>query len=236
MSELAERTRSKRRLWAVPGSSHDRLIRLARIALPLAVLVLVVLLAVAPITVGRDISFVLSKDRVDVAHERLRVTEALYRGHDTKGQPFALRAASAVQATSREPVVRLNDLSARIGLTGGPATLVAPKGRYDMNSQHVMLDGPVLFRAADGYALDLPAWKPMPTGRPAVAAALGGAPQDVALDITAKTLTSGAAAQGTMPLGRFSGGRLSANLDSRTVTLDRGARLHIVQARSRARP
>ena len=34
-------------------------------------------------------------------------------------------------------------------------------------------------------------------------------------------------------LGRFSGGRMTADLDSRAVTLDRGARLHIVQARSR---
>jgi lipopolysaccharide export system protein LptC len=215
VSELAERARSARQLWAVPGSSHDRLIRLARIFMPLAVLVLVVLLAVAPVTVGRDISFVLSKDRVDVAHERLRVSEALYRGHDSKGQPFALRAASAVQATSRDPVVKLNDLSARIALTGGLATIDAGHGRYDMNNQHVMLDGPVLFRSADGYRLQT---------------------RDVTLDITAKTLASGDKADGTMPLGTFSGGRLAANLETRTVTLDRGARLHIVQSRSRARP
>ena len=39
---------------------------------------------------------------------------------------------------------------------------------------------------------------------------------------------------GTMPLGTFSGGRLSADLNSRVVTIDRGARLHIVQARSKA--
>ena len=30
----------------------------------------------------------------------MRVTRAVYRGHDTKGDPFQLEAESAVQATS----------------------------------------------------------------------------------------------------------------------------------------
>ena len=67
MSELADRVRSQRQLWAASGSSHDRVIALLRILLPAAIGVLVVLLALAPLTVGRDISFVLSKDRVEVA-------------------------------------------------------------------------------------------------------------------------------------------------------------------------
>lgn len=212
MSVLADRARSQRQLWAVPGSSHDRTIRIARVVLPIAVAVLIVLLALAPITVGRDISFVLSKDHVDIAHERMRVTMANYRGHDSKGQPFTLRAASAVQASSRDPIVRLNSLSARIALADGPAAIVARNGRYDMNSEKVMIDGEVLFRSADGFELRT---------------------RDVTLDMKTRDVTSGGAVDGRMPLGTFSGGRLSADLNTRTVTLDRGARLHIVQARSR---
>ena len=214
MSDLADQARSERQLWAVPGSRHDVRIRIARIALPLAVAALVVFMAVAPVTVGRDISFVLSKDRVDVAHERLLVTQALYRGQDSKGQPFALRAASAVQATSRDPIVRLRDLSAKIALQDGPATIDARTGRYDMDSENVMIDGPVVFRSADGYRIQT---------------------RDVKLDMKTKHVTSGGAVDGTMPLGRFSGGRLAADLNTRVVTLDQGARLHIVQAQSRAR-
>ncbi|MDB5682602.1 MAG: export transporter periplasmic protein LptC [Sphingomonas bacterium] len=213
MSELADQARSQRQLWAVPGSSHDRTIRLARIVLPLVIGLLVVLLMVAPLTVGRDISFVLSKDRVDVAHERMRVTEALYRGQDSNGQPFALRAASAVQASSRDPVVKMSALSARIVLTDGPATIEAPSGRYDMNSERVMIDGKVAFRSADGYSLDT---------------------RDVTVDLKTRKVESGGAVDGTMPLGTFSGSRLSADLNARTVVLDGRARLHIVQGQSRA--
>jgi len=102
MSQLAEQQRHERRIWAATGSSHDRLIATMRIALPMAVGVLSAFMALAPLTVGRDISFVLSKDRVDVASERMRVTRATYRGDDSKGQPFKLEAASAVQAAWKQ--------------------------------------------------------------------------------------------------------------------------------------
>ena len=105
MSALAEQQSRERRAWAAAGSNHDRLIAVLRILLPMAVGVLAAFLALAPLTVGRDISFVLSKDRVDVARERMRVTRATYSGDDRKGQPFELEAASAVAAprTSSTP-------------------------------------------------------------------------------------------------------------------------------------
>ena len=214
MSELADRARNARHRWAVPGSRRDSLIRIARIVLPVAIFALLVLLAIAPVTVGADISFVLSKDRVDVAKERMRVTEALYRGEDSKGQAFALRAASAVQATSRDPVVKLSDLSARIQMQDGPASIDANSGRYDMTSEKVMIDGPVVFRSADGYRLQT---------------------RDVTVDIRTRQVASGGAVDGRMPLGTFSGGHMTADLGTRVVRLEGGARLHIVQTQSRGR-
>jgi lipopolysaccharide export system protein LptC len=212
MSELADRVRTERQHWAVPGSSHDRLIRTLRILLPLIVLALVILLAAAPMTIGRDISFVLAKDRVEVARERMRVSEAIYRGADSKGRPFLLRAGSAVQVSSRDPVVRLNALSARIALADGPAVLAAGKGRYDMDSERVDIDGPVLFQAADGYRIET---------------------RDVAVDLTSRHMASGGPVDGRMPLGTFSANRMRADLNSRVVVLDGRARLHIVQGASR---
>lgn len=212
MSELADRVRTERQHWAIPGSSHDRLIRLVRIILPVGIGTLTALLATAPLTMGRDISFVLAKDRVEIARERLRVTEAVYRGADAKGQPFLLRAGSAVQASSHDPVVKLNALSARIMLADGPAAIAAKRGRYDMDTQHVMVDGPVVFNAADGYRI---------------------VTRDVAVDLDKRHVASGGAVDGQMPLGRFSAGRLLADLNSRVVVLDGRARLHIVQRASR---
>lgn len=211
MSELADRVRTNRQHWAAPGSSHDRVIGSTRIVLPIAIGVLAAVLGAAPLTMGRDISFVLAKDRVEVAKERLRVTEALYRGEDAKGQPFQIRAGSAVQVSSRDPIVKLKDLSARIQLTDGPATIGASRGRYDMDSERVAVDGPVVFQSADGYRM---------------------ATRDVAIDLKTRRVASGGPVDGRMPLGTFSANRLRADLNSRTVVLDGRARLHIVQRQS----
>ena len=150
MSIQADQQRHVRRHWARPGGSHDRLVARLKNWLPMAVGVLAALLVTAPFTGGDKVSFVLDKNKVEVAKERMRVTEALYRGEDGKGQPFSLRAGSAVQKSSREPIVDLNDMSARILLSEGPAVLNARKGRYDMDSERVAVDGPGQFEAAGG--------------------------------------------------------------------------------------
>lgn len=212
MSQLAEQQRQTRRVWAAAGSSHDRLIATLRVLLPMAVGVLAAFLALAPLTVGRDISFVLSKDRVDVARERMRVTRAAYRGDDSKGQPFILEAASAVQATSRDPIVHLSGLNARIRLTDGPATIRADRGRYDMDNENIAIDGPVRFDSSDGYHVTT---------------------RDVFVDMNDRTARSRTPVDGTMPLGRFSADRISADLERHIVRLDGHARLHIVQGRAR---
>lgn len=208
MSEIADRTRSQRQHWAAPGSSHDRVVRIARVVLPAGIGILAAFLAIAPLTMDGDISFVLAKDKVEMARERMRVTSAVYRGADSKGQPFQLSAGSAVQATSRDPVVKLSDMSARIQLDDGPATLDAGQGRYDMDSERVAVDGPVRFRSADGYQL---------------------ATSDVTVDMKSRRMASRGAVTGQMPLGDFSADRMNADLAGRTVTLDGRARLRIVQ-------
>ena len=213
MSELADHARSQRQLWAASGSSHDRIIAIMRLVLPAAIVLLMVLLALAPLTVGRDISFVLSKDRVDLARERLRVSAATYRGQDSKGQPFVLNAASAVQVSSRDPVVRLEKLAARIQLKDGPARVDAGHGRYDMDKEKVAIDGPVQFQSADGYRIET---------------------RDLDIDLKTRTARSKGPVNGRMRIGTFSSDRFSADLDERVVVLEGRARLHIVQGRARA--
>lgn len=213
MSELADRARSQRQVWAASGSSHDRLIGILRLVLPAAILALVVLLALAPLTVGRDISFVLSKDRVELARERMRVTTATYRGQDSKGQPFQLTAGSAVQVSSRDPVVRLQQLAAQIQLPEGPAKIVAGRGRYDMDTEKVAIDGPVNLRTADGYAIQT---------------------RDVGIDLKTRQVASQGRVDGRMNMGTFAGDRFTADLNKRVVVLEGRARLHIDQRQARA--
>lgn len=200
------RARSQRERWALPGGSHDRLMKLLSIGLPVGVGVLAAFLVMAPLYSGGDVSFVLDKKKVEVAHERLKIQAAQYRGQDTKGQPFTLDAGSAVQRTSAEPIVELRQLDAKLQLADGPAQLHADTGRYDMDSQQVKVDGPIHFTGPDGYRLDT---------------------HDATADLKARTMQSGGAVTGSARQGRFSANHLNADLESRTVKLDGNARLRI---------
>lgn len=208
MSERAERERQQRRLWAATGSSHDRLVRFLRRTLPLLIGVIGALLLFSPFTQRSEISFLLSKDKVDVAQERMRVTSAEYRGQDNKGQPFALIAGSAVQKSSAEPVVQMNNLSGAINLAEGPATIAALAGSYDMNSEEVRVPGLVKLRSAQGYRIDA---------------------ANVAINMKNRSLAGQGGVNGSLNVGTFSANQLNADLDARIVRLTGNARLHINQ-------
>ncbi len=214
MADLAARGRDQRLLWARPGSAHDRNVRIARLALPMFVGALAAILAVAPLTKRAEISFVLAKDKVAMASERMRVEKAKYRGQDDKGQPFTLSAGSALQASSKTPVVQLGNLSASIQTDNGPASLVAPKAAYDMDAEHLRVDGPLLVTGADGYRLTT---------------------SNVGADLKTRTIQSTSAVDGQMPLGHFTANSLNADIGTRTITLGGRAHLHIVQRAVRAR-
>lgn len=174
--------------------------------LPAGIGVLGAFLIMAPLFMGGDVSFMLDKNKVDVASERLRIQAARYRGADSKGQPFVLNAGSAVQKSSAEPVVQMNDLNATIRLEDGPAQVRAERGRYDMESEQVAIDGPIAVRTSGGYRLDT---------------------RDSTIDLKTRRLTGTGSVGGNTPLGTFSGNRMMADLDKHTVRIDGNARLRI---------
>jgi lipopolysaccharide export system protein LptC len=131
MSEQADIQRTTRQQFAQPGGKHDRLVRMLRVLLPSIIGVLLAVLAFSPFSNTREMSFVLAKDEVNLAKERMRVSNALYRGEDTKGRPFSLSAGSAVQKSSNEPILRMQDLEGRLLMDNGPASIVAGHGYYD---------------------------------------------------------------------------------------------------------
>ena len=198
--------RTRRQQWALPGGSHDEVVEGLSVLLPVAVGVLAAFLVMAPLYSGGDVSFVLDKNKVEVAKERLKIQAARYRGQDAKGQPFTLDAGSAVQRTSAEPVVELNRLNAEIRLADGPAELRADKGRYDMEAEQVHVDGPITVTGPNGYRLET---------------------RDATADLKDRTLSSAGPVTGAARQGRFSANRLSADLESRTVRLQGNARLRI---------
>ena len=208
MSEAADRKHEQMRHWAEPGSRHDKVIRAVKFGLPILIVGLVIMLAIAPFDRRGDVSFILDKNEVEQARERMRVEQARYTGEDNKGQSFLIVADRAVQQSSNVPVVAIQGMRARLDLARGPLTIAALKGRYDLEGEKVAVEGPIRVVAPDGYAL---------------------ATRDVTVDLDQRTMQSSGAVSGRMPLGRFQAGRLSADLDQRTVRLDGGVRLKIVQ-------
>jgi lipopolysaccharide export system protein LptC len=208
MSDAAGRNRESQQRWAVPGSAHDRLVRWSKVALPSAVGVLIAVLMLAPLDKKGDVSFILDKKKVENAPERMRVEAARYTGTDNKGQTFIMTANRAIQRSSDVPLVDISGMFARLSLDKGPLLIAANQGRYNIDTQRVAIDGPVKVAGPDGYRL---------------------ATRDVTVDLKGRNLASGGPVAGQMRLGSFQAGQLKADLGERTVVLDGGARLKIVQ-------
>lgn len=212
MSEAGVASLSSRRRAAMPGSHYERAIEILKKILPFLSGMMAAILLLFPLTHADELSFMLAKDQVDVAGERLKVSEALYRGEDRRGQPFVIRAQSALQKSSRDPIVQLQGLSAAIRMKDGDARVVADHGRYDMGKETVDIDGPIRLRSQNGYSLDT---------------------RDVVVDLPERKAVSNGPVDGKMPLGTFAADRLEADIEDRTVVLSGRARLHIVQRQSR---
>ena len=212
MTAEADRKRDARRAFAAPGGSLDRIVRLLAVGLPAMIGVIAALMIITPLSPRGEVSFILDRNKVAIAEDRLRVDNAVYRGEDNEGRPFSLSAGEAVQRSVTEPVVRMRDLVARILLSQGPAVLEADAGRYDFEADTVAIDDRVVFVAADGYRMTA---------------------SGVVIDLKDKVLVGSGGIEGAIPAGTFSANTIRADLAERTITLAGNARLRMVPGRLR---
>ena len=212
MTAQADQIRDRRRAFAAPGGSLDRIVRWLAVGLPALVGVIAALMIVSPLSPRGEVSFLLDRNRVQVIDERLRVDNAMYRGQDNSQRPFSLTAGEAVQRSSAEGIVRMRDLVARIALSEGPARLGAQAGAYDIEEEVVAVSGPVRLTAADGYRM---------------------VARGVSIDLATKRMVGSGGVDGEIPAGTFSADRLIADMDARTVTLDGNARMRMVPGKLR---
>lgn len=206
MSVEATIVRHKRREQATPGGTHDRLIHVLLIALPIGIGVLVALMILAPLSTGGEVSFLLDRNEVDLTENRMMVDNAMYRGADDEGRPFSVQAGSAIQRSSAVEKVEMHDLTARILLAEGPAVLTAQDGTYDYSQDMVDFPGAVNFTAADGYRMIA---------------------RNVSVLLGERRLVGDGRVEGRIPSGTFSADRLEADLQERTVSLIGDARLRM---------
>lgn len=204
MSHAADINRDKRRLWAAPGGSHDRRVRILARWLPGLVGVVAAAMIIQPLFPRGEVSFLLDRTKVAITQDRVRVADAMYRGVDNQGRPFTVTAGDAVQQSAREPVVKMDELAARIRLADGPAELSAAHGQYDYDLEKITVPDEVLFTAADGYRM---------------------AAGNVSIDLKTRRVIGSGGVRGSIPAGTFSANQLVADLGARTVALEGNARL-----------
>lgn len=206
MTHAADLIRDKRRHFAMPGGSHDRVVRFLSMALPAGVGAIFAVMLIAPLFPRGEISFLLDRNKVAITTERLRIDNAMYRGEDSRGRPFSVTAGHAAQRTASVPVVQMGDLAARILLADGPAELRANEGAYDFHQNRVDVPGAVDFRAADGYRLTT---------------------SGVVIDLKQQYVTGSNGVMGAVPSGTFSADRMTVDLEARSVALEGHARLRM---------
>ncbi|MGB3165429.1 MAG: LPS export ABC transporter periplasmic protein LptC [Alteraurantiacibacter sp.] len=213
MTAAADRMRSKRQAFAAPGSMLDRVVRLLAVGLPALVGVVAAMMVITPLSPRGEVSFLLDRNKVAIADDRLRVDDAMYRGQDNRGRPFSLNAGEAVQRSNSVPMVEMDDLVARIVLPEGPAILSAPDGTYDIDDRRVGVPGIVQFSAADGYEMSA---------------------SNVTIDLANKLLIGQGRVSAVLPAGRVEANAMRADLASRTITLRGNVRGRLVPGQIRA--
>ncbi|NBS22898.1 MAG: LPS export ABC transporter periplasmic protein LptC [Altererythrobacter sp.] len=200
----AKQLRNQRQHFAAPGGSHDRLVTFLGKALPMGVGIVASLMIITPLSPGTEVSFLLDRNKVAMIDERLSVSNAMYRGQDDGGRPFSLTAGEAVQRSSREGIVRMEDMMAQILLRDGPARISAEGGAYDIDAEVMTVDGPLRLSAADGYTM---------TAR------------GVSVDLQSRVMVGDGRVEGEVPAGTFEADRIEVDIDERKISLRGNARL-----------
>jgi lipopolysaccharide export system protein LptC len=210
MTVAADTIRTQRRSFAAPGGFHDRLVHFLARGLPALVGALLAIMVITPLSPRGEISFLLDRRKVAMVNERMQVSSAMYRGQDDEGRNFSITAGSAVQRTKAQPLIELDQLTARIMLDNGPALLTAGRGNYDFGKEIVDIAGPINVQTSDGYRMTA---------------------TNVDIDLGSKILKSRGPVKGRIPAGTFSADRINADLNERTVALEGNARLRMVPGR-----
>ena len=199
-------TLTPRQRAALPGSRHDTAMTLLKWLLPALALAVLATIVIWPLTKVSEFSFLLAKDKVGVAAERLRIDNAVYRGVTEKGEAFTISAQGAVQRSSALPIVELTGLKATLLMIEGPAKVTAPSGRYFIENDKLQVTGPVRLDSAAGYTLDS---------------------DTVDIDLNTRQVTTTKPVTGTLPIGTFSAGSLQGDIQGRRLVMEGGAHLRI---------
>lgn len=137
------------------GRRYSRFVSLAKIALPLIALALVMVLVAWPQGQNEDSSFSVSLAALPAGEAGdAGMTHARFVGTDSRNQPFVVTAERAVPNAINPERIALHTLQADMTLDGGAwVSMMSGSGLYDRTLQSLVLaDGVELF-ADNGFAM-----------------------------------------------------------------------------------
>jgi len=137
---------------------YSRFVNLAKIALPLTALGLVLILVAWPQGQETDSTFRVSLAALPEGDAGdAGMTRARFVGTDSQNQPFVITAERAVPNAINPERIALHTLQADITLdTGSWVSLISASGLYDRTQQSLALGGGVELFADNGFAMHTP--------------------------------------------------------------------------------
>ncbi len=235
MSELGDQSRTKLQYWARPNGAHDKWIKILNVALPISIGALVAFLVATPVVQkGSELSFLLDQKLVEIAKERMRTNNPVYKGTDSKGRDFEISATTAVQRTAEDPVLEMEGIKASILMGKGPSTMTAEKASYNLDDEKIAIPGQITFNQANGYAIaanninfdmNTQVLDIMGSGKATDQRGYALEANNVRVDLKAETMVSRGPVTGAVPQTRFNAGGLDANMKTGVVSLTGGPRV-----------
>lgn len=179
---------------------HIRLIRRAKIFLPIAVVLLIALLVAWPNFDDREPGFTLSYSDISNYDDRVRMVRPRYTGMDSQNRPFVVTADAATQTDPDADEVTLQGLTADITLIDGNwLSMTATTAIFRPRDETLNASEGVSLHTNLGYELH--------TGAAFVDLRASRAHSDQAVKI-----------QG--PMGLFEADGFSADLEKQTISLE----------------
>jgi lipopolysaccharide export system protein LptC len=134
---------------------HSRFVGRARILLPLAGAISIVVLVVAT-SISLPEGVDLSMARMSVTKDGIVMDSPRVSGFDARNREYTVTAERAVQALNRPDAVRLEGIEATVEVAGeGSATVTAGGGDFDNAASTLNLYGGIVVESTQGYTLTL---------------------------------------------------------------------------------
>ncbi len=193
------------------GGRYDQFIAAARYVFPGLALALILVTASWLVFNPQESSFVLSRERVDISSERLRMEKPRYFGTDKSGRPFVVEAQSALQEKGETELVSLTGIEAELVLADGTDLLAkANRGVFFMSAKRLALVGDVDVEASNGYRVRT---------------------SDAELDLANHVASGARPVTGKGPLGYFEAKGFHAEIDQGLIVFDGGVKTRITPTR-----